>query len=210
MNTVTRPPLRLQATLLLVLFTFFAVGCSLEPNPVAQSDGVTSYNESVNNGVSETYPVLTDEDLANLLPGFQILETSDRVQSGTLDDESSRRIRRTQGGVVSHRNNGVRIGAWQLWSDETITVSTPNPGSAVVDFYPHPYQFNGCVWMWIDLTSFELPPGRRWDEVAFFYDERDGTYTRYWGFIDYRNMTYNAWPDHFSRYILAIPSGGGN
>jgi len=179
------------------------VGCSVDSDPLSssssQSDRVIKTN---------TYPPLAEVDLDQLIPGFTVLKTDLRApeRGENLDDQSSRFIRRTQGGTVTHRNNGVEIPAWVLPSDRTITISTPTPGTAIVDYYPHPLQFQGCVRIWIDLRVVQLPPGRRWDELAFFYQEADGSVTRYWGVLDLGNMTYSAWPDHFSRYILAFPS----
>lgn len=209
MITQTRPPNMARLTLLISIFALIVIGCSTE-NPFTQKEPASSTAPRDENSLGELYPAISDEALETLIPGFEVLKVDERAFSNTLDDQNSRRIRRTVGGSVSHRNNGVEIGAWQLWGDQTITVSTPNPGSAVVDYYPHPYQFNGCVRIWIDLNVIQLPPGRRWDEIAFFYDEGDGTYTRYWGSLNLNNMTYSAWPDHFSRYILTLPTRNGN
>ena len=199
--------MRILLALSLLTLVVFA-GCSTEWN--SSTAPVTADQETVATQTPDTpYPVLTDEQINGLIPGFEVLNVDARAygsDESTLDDQNSAFIRRTQGGSVSIHNNGVRIGPWQLWQDQTVTVSTPNPDYAVVDFYPHPYHFNGCVMMWIDLTHVQLPPGRRWDEVAFFYVDDNGDLVRYWGQLDLISHRYYAWPDHFSRYILAIPA----
>jgi hypothetical protein len=204
--------------IIVVLFALALVffGCSTEKNPMSNSSAQTSEltadrsDQSVKQATPSPYPVLTDAELANLIPGHQVLKVDTRMyrNDGALDDQTSVRIRKTVGGTVSHRNNGVEIGAWQLWEDQTVTVSTPNPGSAVVDFYPHPYHFNGCIRIWIDLRAIQLPAGMRWDQLEFYYVNDQGQYVRYWGQLDLVNMRYSAWPDHFSRYIITAPSLG--
>lgn len=211
MIKATRRQIIPRIILMLALVSLLGFGCSMDEGPLTSSGSAETSSlqqHDTDIGIGSPYPDLTDADLENLIPGFEVVSMSTRDANGTLDDYSSRRIRRFVGGTVSHRNCGVEIGPWQLWSDQTVTVSTPRPGRSVVDFYPHPYQFNGNIRIWIDLNTIELPPGRRWDELAFFYDEGDGTYTRYWGVIDLQNMTYSAWPDHFSRYIITLPSEG--
>jgi hypothetical protein len=210
MSNFKRPAYRTLPLYSLSILILFVVGCSEWNNPASSQESSSTQTENNNTGPESPYPPITEADLEQLLPaGFRALTTT-REHYGTLDDQSSRRLRRNRGGTVTHRNNGVEIGPWQLWSDETITVSTPVPGRAVVDFYPHPYQFNGCIRLWIDLNSYNLPPGRRWDEVAFFYADESGRMIRYWGAIDLNAMTYSIWPDHFSRYILAMPGENGN
>jgi hypothetical protein len=202
-DLTSKSSLRIAAVLLCLLVL---TGCSVERNPVANAPA-SNTNASTGNDKSAMYPTWTDDQIAHLIPGFRVLraENNGRGAQENLDSQTSVRILKILGGTVNHRNNGVQIGPWQLWEDQTVTVSTPNPGSAIVDFYPHPYHFNGCIRMWIDLSNFQLPPGHRWDEVAFFYVEEDGTLTRYWGQIDLLTHRYYAWPDHFSRYILALP-----
>jgi hypothetical protein len=198
MNGLTKKTMLTLA--LSVLIVLSMSGCSSDGNPVAVRPTQTA---------DVPYPLLTNEQIENgLIPGFQVLKVDARAygQDGTLDDQTSRLIRRTVGGTVSHRNNGVQIGGWQLWEDRTVTVSTPNPGYAIVDFYPHPYHFNGCVRIWIDLNCIHLPAGRRWDELAFFFVNDNGQLVRYWGQLDLNTMTYSAWPDHFSRYIIGLPT----
>lgn len=188
------------ALTLSVLIVLSMSGCSSDDSPVAVQEMQAG---------DTPYPLLTDEQIENgLIPGFEVLTVDARAygRDGTLDDQTSRLIRRTVGGTVSHRNNGTQIGAWQLWEDRTITVSTPNPGYAIVDFYPHPYHFNGCIRIWMDLRCIQLPPGRRWDELAFFYVDDNGQLVRYWGQLNLNAMTYSAWPDHFSRYIVSLPT----
>ncbi|RPH94402.1 hypothetical protein EHM69_07475 [candidate division KSB1 bacterium] len=197
----------LPVLLLGPLAAFTIVGCSSDLNPI-NSPATDNAKQSEPLESPNPYPQLTEDQLNNLIPGYRILSVDERAYAHdeALDDQSSRFIRKTVGGTVTHRNNGVQIGAWQLWEDRTITVSTPYPGYAIVDFYPHPYRFNGCVRMWVDLTYVQLPPGMRWDEMAFFYVNDDGTYTRYWGQLDLNARQYIAWPDHFSRYIIAAPT----
>jgi hypothetical protein len=188
------------AVLLLLAFT----GCSTnDANPVS-SNGTQS--EASQTPQASIYPIITVGNLPSLIPGMEVLQTNGRSGADPLDDQTSRFIRYQIGGTVTHHNNGVEIPAWVLRSDQTVTVSTPVPGAAIVDYFPHPYSFNGCVRIWIDLRTIQLPAGRRWDEVQFWYQEADGTLTRYWGVIDLIGMTYSAWPNHFSRYILALPT----
>ena len=201
--TITKEKKLIQIVLCSLVILLFA-GCSVDENgnlPTSASQASNASNENT------PYPQWTDQEIANLIPGYQILtvDESRSDRNGNLDDQASLFIRKTVGGIVSHRNNGVQIGPWQLWEDRTITVSTPNPGMAIVDYYPHPYHFNGCIRIWIDLRTIQLPPGRRWDELAFFYVNDSGQLVRYWGQLDLYAMTYSAWPDHFSRYIISIP-----
>jgi hypothetical protein len=187
-------------TLTLGILTILSLsGCSSDRFPLASRETPAA---------NTTYPVLTDEQIENgLIPGFQVLRVDARAygHDGTLDDQTSRLIRRIPGGTVSHRNNGVQIGGWQLWEDQIVTVSTPNPGYAIVDFYPHPYRFNGSVRVWLDLTYMQLPPGMRWDQLAMFYVDDDGSMQRHWGYVDLKARQYVAWTDHFSRYIVGFP-----
>lgn len=192
----------ITAPYLIFCVLMLVVGCAVDTDPLS-----SSASQSDPGIKASPYPPLAEGDLDLLIPGFTVLKTDLRTQErgDNLDDQSSRFIRRTQGGTVTHRNNGVEIPAWVLPSDRTITISTPTPGTAIVDYFPHPLQFQGSVRIWIDLRIIQLPPGRRWDELAFYYQEADGRLTRYWGVIDLGNMTYSVWPDHFSRYILALP-----
>jgi hypothetical protein len=191
------------------IILLLSTGCSVSDNPAATSSdqNIAQSTDRPAEGAPSPYPAWTEADLASLIPGYQILKVDTRAyeRDGQMDDQVSRRIYRTIGGTVNHRNCGVQIGAWQLWEDQTVTVSTPIPGQAIVDFYPHPYQFNGCIRMWIDLTYVQLPAGMRWDQLCFFYVEADGHLTQYWGQIDLAARRYYAWPDHFSRYIIAAP-----
>jgi hypothetical protein len=192
---------------LAILFTvsllIVMTGCSTEQgNPMASSP---AQQETVTDVKASPYPALTADEVEQLVPGLQVLPMNGG-RANQLDDQASAFIRYQVGGTVSHRNCGVEIGPWLLRSDQTVTVSTPVPGSAIVDYYPHPYRFNGCVRIWIDLRTIQLPAGRRWDELQFWYQNEDGTMTRYWGVIDLNRMTYSAWPDHFSRYILGLPA----
>ncbi|MBU0508031.1 hypothetical protein KKH27_04250 [bacterium] len=176
------------------------VGCSSFDDPVGTPQAEPDAQEQ-----ATLYPVWTDEQIEDLIPGFHVLTVDSRASGReALDDQSSRFIRRTQGGTVQHRNNGVQIGAWQLWEDRTVTVSTPNPGRAIVDFYPHPYQFNGHVRIWIDLTYVQLPPGRNWWDIQMFYVDDNGNLVPYWGYVDEGARQYIAWTDHFSRYIIGL------
>jgi hypothetical protein len=197
------------AGLFLTLLTaLMMIGCSTENNPVAAVQPGNHETQATSPTPVTPYPTLTDDQISALIPGFTVLKTDERAAGrgeDQLDSQSSLLIRHTIGGTVTHRNNGVQIGAWQLWEDQVVTVSTPNPGIAIVDFYPHPYHFNGCIKMWIDLSYIQLPAGRRWDELAFFYQDTNGQLIRYWGALDLNAHTYSAWPDHFSRYIIAMP-----
>lgn len=187
-----RTGLILMISIMIMVFA----GCSTDTNPVASSEP---------QAVENPYPVLSEEQINSLIPGYQVLTIDPRAygrdESG-LDDRSSRLIRRTQGGTVAHRNNGVQIGGWQLWEDRTVSVETPNPGHAIVDFYPHPYHFNGHVRIWIDLTYVVLPPGVNWWDLQMFYQDENGNLQQYWGQLDLVNHQYIAWTDHFSRYII--------
>ena len=200
--TVVSPKLLIRLLLAVSLVTLI-IGCSSDmiSNPVS-----TDQTDSEILTESIPLPTWTEEDIANLLPGYQVLSIDSRAAgtSDQLDDQTSLFIRRTQGGTVSHRNNGVQVGAWQLWEDRTVTVSTPNPGTAIVDFAPHPYQFNGHVRIWIDLTYIQLPPGMNWWDIQMFYMAEDGTVQQFWGYVDHQARQYIAWTDHFSRYILAV------
>ena len=195
------------AVIALTLFLMMT-GCANTSDPVSSRGGSAAAGGSANGGATP-YPTPTDAQIANLIPGYQVLKVDERayMHDGTLDDQTSVHIQRTVGGTVSHHNNGAQIVAWQLWEDETVTVSTPNPGSAIVDFYPHPYHFNGCIRMWLDLSHVQLPPGVRWDQIRFYYRSEDGELKQYWGQLDLNAMRYYAWPDHFSRYIITAPTG---
>ncbi|HEY3296077.1 MAG TPA: hypothetical protein VGL38_11630 [bacterium] len=199
----------IKCIMLGLVVALFVIGCSTENNPVANPVAPAA-GQPTSSPAPSPYPVLTDEQIANLIPGYQVLKVDERAYhgEGLLDDQTASRIRYQVGGSVNHRNNGVEIGAWQLWEDQTVTVSTPNPGSAIVDFYPHPYRFNGCIRMWLDLTHVQLPPGVRWDQVRFYYQEENGRLTQYWGQLDLAAHRYYAWPDHFSRYIITAPIAG--
>jgi len=196
--------------MLFLLPALLLIGCSQEADQVMAPQPPAEEQEQLAEQLPESpYPEWTDAEIeSGLIPGFEVLKVDVRAygREEGLDDQTSRFIRKTQGGTVSHRNNGVQIGAWQLWEDRTITVSTPNPGYAIVDFNPHPYRFNGCIRIWLDLNCIQLPPGRRWDEVAFFYQDTNGQLVRYWGALDLNARTYSAWPDHFSRYIISLPT----
>lgn len=196
------------------LFILFSIltGCSVDSNPIASSNSDNSASTfAVTDELSyEPYPPISHEDLATLIPGYEILTMDARATEGTLDDQTSRFFRRTQGGTVSHRNNGISFQPWQLLQDQTITVSTPDPSLPIVDFYPHPNWFNGHVRIWIDLSHVQLPPGRQWWELVMFYVDDNGNYERYWGYVDTQANQYVAWTNHFSRYILAITNEKSN
>jgi hypothetical protein len=206
---LSNPLKSVLCAILALTLLFILVGCSTTSNPV--SPRALSKDQQVSpDRETSPYPVLTDQQIADLIPnGYQVLKVDERAygRDGGLDDQTVVHIQHTVGGSVSHHNNGVQIGAWQLWEDQTVTVSTPNPGSAVVDFYPHPYHFNGCIKMWLDLSHVHLPAGVRWDQVRFYYVNEGGQLVQYWGQLDLTAMRYYAWPDHFSRYIVTAPSG---
>ncbi len=184
-----------------VIMMFGITGCSTEFNQTTASS--TPDHETITTQPAESpLPVWTDEQIETLIPGFEVLKVDERAYHAVLDDQTSRFIRRTIGGTVENNNSGVQIGAWQLWEDRTVTVSTPNPGYAIVDFYPHPYRFNGHVKIWIDLRYVQLPPGMQWWQIQMFYLDDNGQLVPYWGYVDENARQYIAWTDHFSRYII--------
>jgi hypothetical protein len=193
--------LKITPLLILGMLTILTIaGCSSDNNPVAAAEP---------QGTDNPYPVWTTQQIENdLIPGQQVLTLDTRAmgRDNNLDTRTSLFIRRTAGGTVANSNSGTTIGAWQLWEDRTVAVETPNPGYAIVDFFPHPYHFNGHVKIWIDLTYVTLPAGVRWDQLEMYYLAEDGTLQRYWGYVDTTARQYVAWTDHFSRYIISCPT----
>lgn len=98
----------------------------------------------------------------------------------------------------------------QLWiqgndlpHNQTITMVMPNTCEAVVDLYPHPFQFNSTVELRWLLPQLRYGQILNPDDIAAFYVHDDGTVEladQSWGPL---NLYLTVRTDHFSRYIIA-------
>ena len=196
-------PKHIKAVLFLILAaSAYLIGCSTEQFSTA-ADSTEAYYEE--NGF--TYPLLTQEMLeAEVLPGIRIarfgavsaldndlpcdsLADAERVRAN--DDESLDLL-----GTIK-----LEIDQGLVPHTVTIRMIAPVACYGVVDFYPHPFQFDGPVEVSWKLSELDIPPEDWQDLVPLYWNETTGEY----------ELMDHEWPnedellmhtDHFSRYIL--------
>lgn len=193
----------IKAALLLILAgSLYLIGCSTEKFSTG-ADSTEAYYED--NGF--TYPLLTQEMLdAEVLPGIRIARFG---TARALDNElpcdsiwDSERVRRNDDESLD------LLGVIKLDIDQglvpfttTIRMIAPIGCLGVVDFYPHPFQFNGDVEVRWKLSELDIPEENWEDLVPLYWNETTGEYEQ----MDHEwlnNDELLMHTDHFSRYIL--------
>jgi hypothetical protein len=107
------------------------------------------------------------------------------------------------GGTVSCQFVGCSIPAGALPYDAEITATLSNPSSAIVDFGPHPLQFNMPVMIWFNIAQLNVNSDT--ENLAMWYVAEDGTLEPIPLTID-QNLAI-GYTNHFSRYILTRTNG---
>lgn len=185
------------APFVLILIATFAISCS-EMNPVSSSESEPS---EVAMG-TQHIPF----DMVNLkLPeGYEVLRSSSSLDECDSVSVSQLCRRLLSLNLLSILNlTQLYVQGSDLPHNQTITMVMPNTCEAVVDLYPHPFQFNGTVelrWLLPQLRYGELLNPR---DIAAFYVHDDGTVEladQSWGPL---NLFLTVRTDHFSRYIIA-------
>lgn len=181
----------------LILLATFAISCS-ELNPVSSPES------EVSEIAMGTPHIPFDQVNLQLPQGWEVLRTS----SGALDECDSvvvsQLCRRLTLNILSLLDlTRLTVQGSDLPHNQTITMVMPNTCEAVVDLYPHPFQFNSEVelrWL-LPQLRFDLPGNT--NDIACFYVHDDGTTE----LADYSWGPLNLWltlrTDHFSRYIIA-------
>ena len=210
----------------LLMLLFITTGCSnLSPLGSNQTDSPTS---------GSSYPPISDELLLNgPAPGYHVLTMERPASMMGIEnwDYAEDFLYLMDGGqVLAQQGSGCVIGPWALPTDTLVTVTLPQEGYAIVDYGPHPLQFNRDILLILDLDGTDWedsgsePPdmgikdprggqaGGGGDPVyeetpddlaIFYYNEQTGEYEEYPSMYDRMNNAVVCWTDHFSRYIIA-------
>lgn len=165
---------------------------------------------------SSGYPPITEELLQNgPAPGHPIL-TLERP-SGMMGvenwDYAEAWVERRRGGyVLTSQGSGCMISRYALPQDTLITVTLPVEGYAIVDFGPHPLQFDKYIWLVLSLngTSSSNDSYDHWHDwwhpreyTIFYYNEETGEYEPFPSYYDPHRNALMCRTNHFSRYIIA-------
>ena len=181
----------------LVLMATFAISCS-EMNPVSSPESEPS---EVAMG---TQHIPFDMENVQLPEGYELLRSS-----SSLDEcdsvVTSQLCRRLLGmNLLSILNlTQLYVQGSDLPHNQTITMVMPNTCEAVVDLYPHPFQFNSDVELRWLLPQLRYGQILNPSDIAAFYVRDDGTVEladQSWGLL---NLWLTVRTDHFSRYIIA-------
>ncbi len=199
------------SVLALGLMVMFVVtsGCSnLSPLSSSQTDTPA--------GNSSGYPPITEELLLNgPVPGHPVL-TMERP-AGMMGVENwdyteSWTARDVGGEVFTGQGSGCIVEPGALPQDTLITVTLPMEGYAIVDFGPHPLQFQRRVWIVLSLNGTRIggmPVGGPKEYVQieqlniYYYNAETGGYEVYPSVYDPVRNAIMCRIDHFSRYIIA-------
>lgn len=103
--------------------------------------------------------------------------------------------------TIQCMNSGVMIPYGALPYDATITACMQNEDDAIVDFGPHPLEFNGMVQIWFDLAGLDYSNDEL-ASLAMWYVADDGALESIPMNIDMGSMRAMGRTNHFSRYIL--------
>lgn len=199
------------SVLALGLMVMFVVtsGCSnLSPLSSSQTDTPA--------GNSSGYPPITEELLLNgPVPGHPVLtieRPAGMMGVENWDYAESWMMRDVGGELYTGQGSGCIIPMGGLPTDTLVTVTLPVEGYAIVDFGPHPLQFNREVWLVISLsgTSFrgmELDGPKGCTVIGqlniYYFNEQSGEYEVYPSVYDPERNAFMCRTDHFSRYIIA-------
>lgn len=197
--------LALSLMLLLVITT----GCSnLSPLGSNQVDSPA--------GNSSSYPPITEEFLLNgPEPGHPVLTIERPPNTMGVEnwDYAEGWVMWDRGGdVFTGQGSGCMIAREALPQDTLITVTLPMEGYAIVDFGPHPLQFQRQIWIVMSLNGTGIrmhgggPKERTVDPQPlniYYYNEETGEYEVYPSTYDPVRNALMFRTDHFSRYIIA-------
>ena len=103
---------------------------------------------------------------------------------------------------------GVRIPQGVVPYDITVTACMPDEETAIVDFGPHPLEFNGSVHIWFDIGNLHYTE-EEIETLQMWYVADDGDLEELPINIDRGSMQVIGHTSHFSRYILT-KTGGDN
>lgn len=188
---------RKYVSFVLILISTLAISCS-EMNPVSST---ASEPSEVALG-AQHIPF----DLVNLqLPeGYRVLRSSSSLDECDSVSVSQLCRRLLPLNLLSILNlTSLHVQGSDLPHNQTITMVMPNTCEAVVDLYPHPFQFNGTVELRWLLPQVRYGQLLNPDDIAAFYVHDDGTCEladQSWGPL---NLYLTVRTNHFSRYIIA-------
>ncbi len=181
----------------LILLATIAISCS-EMNPVSSPDTESSEVamgtqhipfDLVNVQLPEGYRVLRSGSSLDECDSVSISQLCRRLLSLNLLSILNLTQLYVQGSDLPH--------------NQTITMVMPNTCEAVVDLYPHPFQFSGTVELRWLLPQLRYGQILNPNDIAAFYVRDDGTTEladQSWGPL---NLYLTVRTDHFSRYIIA-------
>lgn len=196
-------PKHIKVALSLILAaSAYLIGCSTEKLSTGGESTEAYYEEN-----DFTYPPLTAEMLeAEPIPGYRIFRfgTASALDNDLPCDSLSdtERVRRNDDESLD-LDGTIKLDIDQGLVPYTVTIRMIAPVACygVVDFYPHPYQFNGPVEVRWELSELNISPEDWQDLVPLYWNEATGEY----------ELMDHEWPnddellmrtDHFSRYIL--------
>lgn len=189
-------------SLSMVLLLLFASGC-------AELSPVDSVETGLPAGSSSGYPPITEELLQNgPAPGHPILTLEWPAGAMGVEnwDYAEAWVERKPGGeVFTSQGSGCLIAKKALPQDTMVTVMLPEEGYAIVDFGPHPLQFQKKMWIVLSLNGIgiSVDSPKRTRLTVFYYSEETGTYERYPSHYDPDRNALMCRTNHFSRYIIA-------
>ena len=199
-----------MSTLLLCLF----IGCS-GVSPMSADDS----------SVYIAPPPLTEENIAaGPAPGYQYVKVDMSTSFNGMLIESPMYVQRLLldevGGSlffpdpVSGKDmvywHGMVIGEEAIHEDILSEMRVPDPGIAVVDFGPTPYQFDSQVQVELSYMNTEVLEGGGSPEdlVIMWWNYTTGKFEEIPTTVDETQQKLIGQTDHFTRYIIA--TGRGN
>lgn len=96
---------------------------------------------------------------------------------------------------------GVSIPEGAVPHDLVVTACMPDEETAIVDFGPHPLQFNGVVQIWFDVSNLNYTD-EEIESLQMWYVTEDESLEEISMNFNYGNMRAMGRTNHFSRYIL--------
>lgn len=186
------------------LLTLLISACSTDPAPI------TGSTDNAANAPEFRYPELSEQLLADgPAPGYRFLQIPDAYSA--LDDGcDSASVSRL---VPAGQNRVLRVNSWvnvaiprgAMPATDVITAIMPATCYAVVDCYPHPYQFTGMVEIVWNTAAMGLPAGFDYSTLVPWYITDAGEFVPVQ--FEWRNgfQQLIVRTDHFSRYIIGAP-----
>jgi len=192
----------------------FFVGCLDLSNFFSSSDGGDVQSPSGENDIDFGLP-----------PGYQVLGFHALQAFGSSVPESlhvQQLVQNDQGGTVCFENpvseppvlldwwHSVVIDSDDVNEDVPIEIAIPDIQHCALEFSPDPYQFQGDIELRLSYAFCNfLELGCNPQDLAVFYwNETSGAYEAVPTQLQEAEQRIIASTDHFSRYVIAVGTGG--